>query len=1030
MKKWFSHIILLLVGAILTVSCNDDPLGKQGIYDGKVGLKLALSLPGGVGTRAGGTGAGTGSEPGTDYENLIERTDIRLLVFQEGTFQEEVTGLRVFGSGVSYYLEGVTSREYEGGIETVVLANLNNRGVNPDVASFAGKTTKEVYKLLEYTYGETAWTVDDEHHIPMWGSTKLNIVKGQQNSGYVDMYRAIAKVGLTVGGGAGLDNFTLKSIRIYFAESTGYCAPMPENLPVNGEAITTPSIPEGSKQIGVSAPLAYEVAEGEYRYEDKIYIPEANNKAPGDGKKRACIVVGGYYGGEGLVDEGEESFYRIDLKDDLESGGNDDDLRDYDVLRNHLYRIDIRSAGSPGTSTPEDALENVVVGLDVSIEEWDLEPMRSIPDQYTLTTSTSIVSFSNLEYEGDMTVTTDYGMETDSEINGKWTIEDAGGKWFTAVQDADNKTIHITAKQNYGVGREGIFYVQSGNLRKQITVRQDQPATANCYVVGDGTHDLIVIIKGNGNKGLKAGEMQLDETAALQPVKIKIIWETNAGLVTLNDAPSNNMLDDGTVTNYNTATGIINYTVNTEGATIGGIRGGNALIGAFDKKGVVVWSWHIWAYQDASDGPQDQEWTLNGYSVMDRNLGALSNSPGVASLGLLYQWGRKDPFIGAAYTNDTYGGEGRLSTQNYYNYQWAVTQKRANTTVAYTIKQPTTLTYDGLSSSSYIGDEKSYLWGTNGGLSNTKDLGSKTIYDPCPEGYRVPPVDAFVFKNAKGKTSEDNNWNDNLLYLPHKASKQTSNAGISSGKYYSGGYVWNAEYYGFYLNYKELEEPGLASGYKTDDRTHYDIADHTNLAWLPIGGAYDPHVNSAGLSFKNIKITQGSSLSVNSFLWTNSSVESQDDEIRPAAMFLHGTETGGGGNGRHIHALKGTSASDNIIAQPQQAGAVRCVRDRKKDFHESNKVPGSAKLGKSKGSSTDITIISVNEEWRIVDGGAPWLQVSPERGTFDKGEGQQITFTALQANDTGLERSATVLIQINGEAGPRAIKVTQRRNWR
>lgn len=31
-----------------------------------------------------------------------------------------------------------------------------------------------------------------------------------------------------------------------------------------------------------------------------------------------------------------------------------------------------------------------------------------------------------------------------------------------------------------------------------------------------------------------------------------------------------------------------------------------------------------------------------------------------------------------------------------------------------------------------------YLWGTSKGLLDEKNLGSKTIYDPCPEGYRIP----------------------------------------------------------------------------------------------------------------------------------------------------------------------------------------------------------------------------------------------------------------------------------------------------
>ncbi len=49
-------------------------------------------------------------------------------------------------------------------------------------------------------------------------------------------------------------------------------------------------------------------------------------------------------------------------------------------------------------------------------------------------------------------------------------------------------------------------------------------------------------------------------------------------------------------------------------------------------------------------------------------------------------------------------------------------------------------------------------------------------------------------------------------------------------------------------------------------------------------------------------------------------------------MFLHGTEKNSTINGRHIHALVGLGTSDNIIAEPQQAGAIRCVRDVKKGF--------------------------------------------------------------------------------------------------
>ncbi len=61
----------------------------------------------------------------------------------------------------------------------------------------------------------------------------------------------------------------------------------------------------------------------------------------------------------------------------------------------------------------------------------------------------------------------------------------------------------------------------------------------------------------------------------------------------------------------------------------------------------IVWSWHVWVtgYDPEAD---IFEWTdANGitYKYMDRNLGALSAEKySKDALGLMYQWGRKDPF--------------------------------------------------------------------------------------------------------------------------------------------------------------------------------------------------------------------------------------------------------------------------------------------------------------------------------------------------------------------------------------------------
>jgi hypothetical protein len=70
---------------------------------------------------------------------------------------------------------------------------------------------------------------------------------------------------------------------------------------------------------------------------------------------------------------------------------------------------------------------------------------------------------------------------------------------------------------------------------------------------------------------------------------------------------------------------------------------GNAVVAI--KNGLrVLWSWHIWS-------PVDVPAQLGSKGFMDRNLGALTKTPGLATtLGLHYQWGRKDPFPGSAST--------------------------------------------------------------------------------------------------------------------------------------------------------------------------------------------------------------------------------------------------------------------------------------------------------------------------------------------------------------------------------------------
>lgn len=89
--------------------------------------------------------------------------------------------------------------------------------------------------------------------------------------------------------------------------------------------------------------------------------------------------------------------------------------------------------------------------------------------------------------------------------------------WFK-LQKSGDKVLVTVDKANGGIAKTGIFYITIGNetvgmLRKQIIVEQEQPTSSNCYIVGDGEHELIVTIKGNGTKGLLVdGEVTLEKT--------------------------------------------------------------------------------------------------------------------------------------------------------------------------------------------------------------------------------------------------------------------------------------------------------------------------------------------------------------------------------------------------------------------------------------------------------------------------------------------------------------------------------------
>ena len=183
-----------------------------------------------------------------------------------------------------------------------------------------------------------------------------------------------------------------------------------------------------------------------------------------------------------------------------------------------------------------------------------------------------------------------------------------------------------------------------------------------------------------------------------------------------------------------------------------GSRQGNALIGLFDAWGNCIWSWHIWV---ASYNPDSSAQTYaSGAVFMDRNLGAIGTDyTQSAACGLYYQWGRKDPFpYPASFSSN------RPAPFVYHDcFRYEVIHPENSDpadvmTVDWAVKNPTSFIYKA----DYDVEEPEEdvldwllqphhnLWGnTTRQGTDISEVCRKTIYDPCPPGWRVPDACDF-----------------------------------------------------------------------------------------------------------------------------------------------------------------------------------------------------------------------------------------------------------------------------------------------
>lgn len=298
--------------------------------------------------------------------------------------------------------------------------------------------------------------------------------------------------------------------------------------------------------------------------------------------------------------------------------------------------------------------------------------------------------------------------------------------WDDPVIDASARTVSITAPESFddGTVRSGSVVltgapgggpIASATLFVGVVdgIALDDPANgggpANSYLVSkpETYYTFDALHKGDGS-------------TPLATARVDILWQSVSGLVNYVDFRN----------------GDVSFFVGADDD--GELQEGNALLGAYDAAGTLLWSWHLWVTgYDPDDA--DRTVTFNGYRMMDRNLGALDNRNGsaeeiLASYGLYYQWGRKDPFIGPSTYQASrgasakmYDGSGKTVTTEF------VLSDAATGTTEYAQQHPLTF----LLTEKQDGD-----WLVTGS-SSSQWSDTKSVNDPCPAGWRVAPAAAF-----------------------------------------------------------------------------------------------------------------------------------------------------------------------------------------------------------------------------------------------------------------------------------------------
>lgn len=332
MKKWVLYIIsVVFCMGFFACTAEEDLVDNSADYDKEVIVSFALNIP--------DSRNASDTEEGAAWENYID--EVRIFAFVNDRYKEEVNIISFDENDgdQTRTLLGKMKSDYNNGekLELVILTNMSSRGVREPTLSVDQTDKQDLYKQLVFSYTEP-WKFTEEgekKYIPMWGITsEVKIAEDTEtyrkyDAGIIDMYRAVAKINITINDGKGLQGFAIKKLELCNVLNQGYCASLntPENSDIQFTAASLPNTASPStKDLEV-----FHSEEGEQsKIENEIYIPEIGTYFPYNPYFHIKITTTSINGTERLY-----TLYMRTLQTDSRFG--------FDIVRNHKYVFNINS---------------------------------------------------------------------------------------------------------------------------------------------------------------------------------------------------------------------------------------------------------------------------------------------------------------------------------------------------------------------------------------------------------------------------------------------------------------------------------------------------------------------------------------------------------------------------------------------------------------------------------------------------------------------------------------------------------------